>query len=192
MIDCVLKRKNVCLKNRIAIKSTIMVALIVCAVVLPQIVHASFGAKGGMTFLPMYLPVLLGGCILGYKLGLCLGILSPLVSYLLTCNGVAMPGLERLPFMMVELSVFAVVAGLFSKKINDNAWFVLPAICLAQILGRASFLLTAIAFGGDKFSLTIIFSQIKTGLVGLLIQLILVSVVTVILHDVLNKDVKNK
>lgn len=49
-----------------------------------------------------------------------------------------MPMLERLPFMMIELSVFAVVAGAFSKLIFKNQWMILVALIAAQIVGRCS------------------------------------------------------
>ena len=66
----------------------------------------------------MYYPVLLAGGLLGIKWGLGIGILSPLVSFAITLIfHQPMPMLERLPFMMIELSVFAVVAGAFSKLI---------------------------------------------------------------------------
>ena len=59
----------------------------------------------------MYYPVLLAGGLLGIKWGLGIGILSPFVSFAITLIfHQPMPMLERLPFMMIELSVFAVVA----------------------------------------------------------------------------------
>lgn len=57
-----------------------------------------------------------------------------------------MPAAARLPFMMAELAVFASVSGLFSKKILQNAWMAFPAVLLAQVGGRASFLLLVAVF----------------------------------------------
>lgn len=121
MIESILVSKNVQTKTKITIKTLISVGLIVLAVGLPQLVHLVAGAQGGMTWLPMYLPVLIGGCLLGTWWGLGIGIASPIISFLITyAAGSPMPALERLPFMVLELAVFAGVTGLFSKKIATN------------------------------------------------------------------------
>ena len=63
MIDAILTRRNATFKTKITVKSLVSIALIALAVILPQIVHAAIGAPGGVKWLPMYLPVLLGGCL---------------------------------------------------------------------------------------------------------------------------------
>ena len=78
MLDAVLTRKNVSFKFKITIKTMVSVGLIALAVILPQIIHATLGASGGAQWLPMYLPVLIGGCLLGCKWGLGVGIMSPI------------------------------------------------------------------------------------------------------------------
>lgn len=65
MIETVLSRKNVELRLKITVKTLISAGVIALAVILPQIVHIAAGAEGGMRWLPMYLPVLLGGCLWG-------------------------------------------------------------------------------------------------------------------------------
>jgi hypothetical protein len=66
----------------------------------------------------MYLPVLLGGCLLGWRWALAVGVLSPVVSFLITSlAGAPMPALPRLPFMMAELAVFALVSGLLPGEL---------------------------------------------------------------------------
>ena len=84
MIDAVLDRKKVDLKVKITVKTAVSVAVVALAVILPQIVHMTLGANGGAQWLPMYLPILLGGCLLGWKWGLGVGILSPTASFLIT------------------------------------------------------------------------------------------------------------
>ena len=136
MIENVLVRKNVSLKIKITVKSLISVGIVALAVLLPQLVHLIAGQPGGVQWLPMYLPVLIGGCLLGWAWGLGLGIVAPIVSYLITLAfGNPMPALARLPFMVVELAVFAAVSGLFSKKIAKNGWMAFPAVLLAQVAG---------------------------------------------------------
>ena len=64
MIDSVLVRHNVSLRLKITVKTLVSLAIVALAVLLPQLVHLAAGAQGGMQWLPMYLPVLLGGCLL--------------------------------------------------------------------------------------------------------------------------------
>ena len=61
MLENVLKTRNLSLKAKITLKFIVAVSVVAMAVVLPQIVHAAAGSEGGAAWLPMYLPVLLGG-----------------------------------------------------------------------------------------------------------------------------------
>ncbi len=80
----ILTRANAARKVRITVKTLTVLTVVILAVALPQLVHLAVGAAGGVTWLPMYLPVLLGGCLLGARWGLIAGIASPVVSFLLT------------------------------------------------------------------------------------------------------------
>lgn len=77
MLENVLKTRNLSLKAKITLKFIVAVSVVAMAVVLPQIVHAAAGSEGGAAWLPMYLPVLLGGCILGVRWGIGVGVASP-------------------------------------------------------------------------------------------------------------------
>ena len=138
----------------------------------------------------MYLPVLIGGCLLGAKWGLAVGALSPLVSFLITsAMGSPMPMAARLPFMMAELAFFALVSGLFTKKIADNGLWAFPAVILAQVTGRAVFLgLIAATQSMTDFTVPMIWSQIQTSVVGLLAQAIIVPVIIIGLRKLMVKD----
>ena len=190
MIENVLNNRAVSLKVKFTVKGLISLGVIALAVILPQLVHLAFGAQGGTTWLPMYLPVLIGGCLLGVWWGLGIGILSPLVSFLITSAlGNAMPALARLPFMMAELAVFAAVTGLFSRRIAQNGWMAFPAVLLAAVCGRAFFLLLAVIFQGvAPFTPAIIWSQIQTGLIGLVCQAIVVPFLVMGLKAILDRE----
>lgn len=193
MLENVLVRKNISLKMRITIKSFVSVGIVALAVVLPQLVHLIAGQPGGVQWLPMYLPVLLGGCLLGWAWGLGIGVASPIVSFLITSVfGNSMPALARLPFMVAELAVFAAVAGLFSKKIAENGWMAFPAVLLAQVSGRAVFMLSVIVFQSvTPFTPSVIWSQIQTGLLGMVLQAVIVPFIVMGLRQLLNKDNQN-
>lgn len=183
MIESILVRSNVSARVKLTVKSLIAVGVVVLAVALPQLVHLAAGASGGVKWLPMYLPVLLGGCLLGWKWGLGLGVLSPLCSFLLTSAwGNPMPAAVRLPYMMAELVVFAAVSGLFSKKIAQNAWMAFPAVLLAQVSGRAVLLMLAAVFQTvSPLTASAVWGQIQTGLLGLVLQAVLVPLLVMAL-----------
>lgn len=179
MIESILVKKGVSLKTKMTVKALISLGIVALAVVLPQIAHIAVGTQSGVKWLPMYLPVLLGGCLLGVRWGALLGVASPLVSFLITSAlGNPMPAAARLPFMMLELAVFALVAGLFAKPISRNAFFAFPAVVLAELCGRGIFLLAVYLFGASTpFTVPMIFGQIVTGIPGLVLNAVIVPAV---------------
>lgn len=194
MIENALRSRQVSFKLGITVKALISAGIVALAVLLPQLAHLALGEQAGMRFLPMYLPVLLGGCLLGWQWGLGIGLLSPLVSYLITAAaGSPMPALARLPFMMAELAVFAVICGVFSDKIARNGLMAFPAVLLAQLGGRSVFLLSAAAFSGvSPLNAAMVWSQIQTGFAGLLIQAVLAPVIIIGLKALMDKSGSGK
>lgn len=194
MIENALRSRQVSFKLGITVKALISAGTVVLAVLLPQLAHLALGEQAGMRFLPMYLPVLLGGCLLGWQWGLGIGLLSPLVSYLITAAaGSPMPALARMPFMMAELAVFAVICGVFSDKIAKNGLMAFPAVLLAQLGGRSVFLLSAAAFSGvSPLNAAMVWSQIQTGFAGLLIQAVLAPVIIIGLKAFMDKSGSGK
>lgn len=194
MIENALRSRQVSFKLGITVKALISAGIVALAVLLPQLAHLALGEQAGMRFLPMYLPVLLGGCLLGWQWGLGIGLLSPLVSYLITAAaGSPMPALARMPFMMAELAVFAVVCGVFSDKIARNGLMAFPAVLLAQLGGRSVFLLSAAAFSGvSPLNAAMVWSQIQTGFAGLLIQAVLAPVIIIGLKALTDKSGSGK
>lgn len=194
MIENALRSRQVSFKLGITVKALISAGIVALAVLLPQLAHLALGEQAGMRFLPMYLPVLLGGCLLGWQWGLGIGLLSPLVSYLITAAaGSPMPALARMPFMMAELAVFAVICGVFSDKIAKNGLMAFPAVLLAQLGGRSVLLLSAAAFSGvSPLNAAMVWSQIQTGFAGLLIQAVLAPVIIIGLKAFMDKSGSGK
>ena len=159
-------------KAKITVKALISLGVIALAVALPQIVHAAFGAAGGAKFMPMYLPVLLGGCLLGSVWGAGVGILSPLISFGITSVcGNAMPTAVRLPYMVLELAVYGGVSGLFAEKIAKNVIAAFPAVLIASVAGRLTFLGVAAIFSGiSPVTFASAWAQVQTGLAALVVQ----------------------
>ena len=95
-------------------------------VLLPMIFHAA-GASGSI-FLPMHIPVLIAGLLLGPAVGTLVGLLTPVCSTLLT----GMPPLfPSLPIMLPELAVYGGFAGILRRRFG-----LIPALIGAMLLGR--------------------------------------------------------
>ena len=190
MIENVLKSRGLTFRKRIAVKTIISALLAFSAVMLPQLVHIALGQSGGAMLMPMYLPVLIGGCLLGTNWGVAVGMTSPLISFVLTLAvGTPMPTAERLPFMMAELAVFAVVSGLFADRISKNGLWSVPAVVLAQLCGRGVFM--GLAFAVQNYSAIspqMVWSQIQTGFAGLALQIVAVPVIIMALRKMLIKE----
>lgn len=192
MLESVLQRRNASIKLKITVKTLVALGIVVLAVGLPQLVHLAAGASAGVTWLPMYLPVLLGGCMLGAWWGLAIGISAPTVSFLFTLAlGEPMPTAARLPFMIAELAVFAVVSGLFSERIAKNGWMAFPAVILAAVAGRATFMLLVLAFQKvSALSPAVVWAQIRTGMLAVVLQSVIVPAIVMGLNLLLAKDGK--
>lgn len=158
-------------------KITYGALVIACAVILPQLFHLSGIPSSGAVFLPMHIPVLLGGFILGPWFGALVGALSPLVSSLLT----AMPALARLPFMMIELAGYGFFAGLmyqrlgfFQKKCGTYISLV-SAMLFGRVLYSLAAFVAAEAFHMEKAGGILAgVNATMTGFAGIVIQLMFI------------------
>jgi LytS/YehU family sensor histidine kinase len=88
---------------------------VVAAVAFPQVIHL-LGAVSGVgpglaqALLPMHIPVILAGLLAGPTVGVIAGTASPLIAFAIS----GMPVAELLPYMVLELAAYGLVAGLLS------------------------------------------------------------------------------
>ena len=95
--------------------------------ILPMVFHMF--SMGGSVFLPMHIPVLMAGFFLGPACGATVGIITPILSGLLT----GMPPLVPvMPIMAFELCGYGLITGLVFSKTNK---IYISLIC-AMITGR--------------------------------------------------------
>lgn len=190
MIESILVKREAKAKTKFTVKSLLSVGLVALATILPMLVHLAVGAQGGMVWLPMYLPVVIGGVLLGTLWGVGIAIASPLVSFIITSIvSSPMPALSRLPFMFVELVVFALVCGLFSKLIAKKVWVTPIAVVSSIVAGRLVFLaLVAIFESVSSLSVSMVLSQIVAGWPGVIMLVALTTILTLILNKTLNRE----
>ena len=132
----------------------------------------------GPTFLPMHIFVFVAGLLFGWRTGLIVGFLTPLASYAVS----GMPVLPILSQIVIELSVYGLVAGMLREKFNLR---VVWALLGAMIAGRLTLYLTVLMIYltiGNAYSplgletnpLFVVWSTIKQGWPGIVIQLALI------------------
>lgn len=147
--------------------------LIALGVILPQLFHI-FGQAAGQAFLPMHIPVLLAGLLIGPYWGMCVAIAAPILSSLIT----GMPPVPMIYFMLFELVTYAVVSGLLSGKLNIYLNLIITLICGRIVYGLS--LVAAVNLFGMTFkfaSTTAFFGGIMTGLPGVAIQLVFIPLI---------------
>ena len=87
--------------------------------------------------LPMHWTIILAGLVYGWRGGLLVGLLSPLVSYLI--SGYPKPLI--LPSMILELTTYGVLTGLFTEFRKFNKFI---SILIALVIGRIIFIVSVI------------------------------------------------
>ncbi len=148
-------------------------------VLVPWVCHQFHLA--GPTFLPMHIFVLLAGLLFGWRAGLIVGFLTPLTSYAVS----GLPVLRILPQIVVELSTYGLVAGILCERLNLRPiWSLIGAM----IGGRLALGLTVLSIYfivGEVYSplgsaanpLIVVWTVIKQGWPGIVIQLALIPLV---------------
>lgn len=176
------------MKKQFTTKDLVFTGLLLAlGLVTPMAFHL-FGGTGPV-FLPMHIPVLIGGFILPPFLALLLGIVTPLVSSALTGMPVLFPmGV----IMLFELGIYGLVASLASRKLRLSP---IPSLIIAMIAGRVVagivvFVLSS-GFGVQMNAVTFVKGAIVTGLPGIAIQLVIVPALIYALSKVnIISDVK--
>jgi len=143
--------------------------LLATGVIFPFVFH-QFGIAGRI-FLPMHIPVLLAGLILGPWAGLLVGALSPGLSAMIT----GMPPTALAIPMTPELAVYGLVSGLLFRGTRTSLYVSLLG---AMIVGRIVWCLMAVAIapllGFEGRTLTVVLAALVIGWPGVVVQLLFV------------------
>lgn len=140
----------------------------------PMLFHM-FGL--GAIFLPMHLPVLLGGFFIAWPAALAVGVITPLVSSFLTGMPPIMPtGL----LMTLELGVLAAAASLSYRRFGLP---VFPSVLVAMVAARIAYaleLFAAVPLLGLKLPpLAYLAATLGKSWLGIVLQLLVVPAVVI-------------
>lgn len=129
----------------------------------------------GPKFLPMHFFVMIAGFLLGWRAGMMIGAISPMLSYGMS----HMPPIAILPEIMLELAVYGFAIGILREK-NFN---ILAALLSAMILGRFARFLFVLLFGLQTNPL----EYFRMSLPGIILQIVLIPIVIFLLQGFLFK-----
>jgi len=137
-------------------------------VVFPPVFHI-FGL--GSTFLPMFLPVMLGSMLLSWKFALVLGIFPPVTSWLLTGMPPLVPPI--LPLMIIELTTAALTISLLHEHLHWPVWLTLIiAIFIDRLI--LFFMVTLVARWMALDPAVFSVAMVAAGFPGIILQLLVV------------------
>ena len=144
--------------------------LIAVGILIPTVFH--FAGINGAIFLPMHIPVLISGFILGPTLGSIIGLVTPFLNHILT----GMPPTPIVWIMLVELTVYGLLSGLTFKKMNIK---LMPSLIISMIGGRIGAVFTLLALQ-KAFNIPMpnirsyIYGITITAIPGIIIQIIFI------------------
>lgn len=151
-------------------RETVLAGLFIAIGVMLPIAFHAVGA-GGPIFLPMHIPVLMAGFVLSPVFALIVGMVTPLLSSVLT----GMPVLMPMAFiMMVELGVYGLVVSLLSKKLNSI--FALLGAMVAGRIAAGIMVVILVNAVGIKFAPPLVYLKgaVMTGIPGIIVQLVFI------------------
>ncbi|RVU55506.1 ECF transporter S component [Anaerosphaera multitolerans] len=159
------------MNSKVSTREMVLSAILISVGLILPIIFHSFGIAGQI-FLPMHIPILIGAMLLPPVLALTIGIITPILSSLLT----GMPVLFPIAIIMVaELGTYGFIGSVMVRKFNLSN---LVSLIIAMILGRISAGLM-VAILAKFFSINLnpiiyVKTAIVTGIPGIVLQIVIV------------------
>jgi len=172
-------------RKKISDKLLLTACAIAASVALPQIVHmvgqvSGLGTSLGEVLLPMHFFVFLVGLYAGPVSGGVTGVCAPLVSFWLS----GMPRVQNLPFMMVELMGYGLIAGLLYKTRLNSFLKLLIAQIGGRLLRMASIGIAIGCFEVQGMSVLSVWNSLSVALPGILLQWSILPLLLFRLRDI--------
>lgn len=156
------------MKTKKIVLSGLFIAL---GIIVPTIFHSVNLA--GAIFLPMHIPVILGGFLLGPACGAVIGFITPIICGLLTGMPPIMP---TMPIMALELCGYGFFAGFLYEKSNKIFISLIGSMIFGRICAMVGAFILSVSFAPQVTPIPYIIAAVTNGLPGIIIQLILIPV----------------
>ena len=134
----------------------------------------------GSMLLPMHIPVLLCGFICGWKWGLGVGFISPMLRSVI----LGMPQLFPMALCMAfELATYGLIAGLMHKLLPKKKPYIYASLLISMIVGRIVWgIVMSICVGTFTFN-AFILGAITNAIPGIIIQIALIPILVMVLES---------
>lgn len=136
----------------------------------------------GNKLLPMHIPVLLCGFVCGWKYGLLVGFLTPL----LRSFAFGMPILIKAIGMAFELATYGAVVGILYPKLPKHRFRIYISLLTAMIAGRLVWGIASVIIHGvsqSVFTLQMFLgSALLNAIPGIIVQLVLIPILMLALE----------
>lgn len=166
----------------VGVPAVLVETVFVAATVLMPIAAHTFGWPV-FVVLPMFWGVMLSGVVFGWKVGLVVGAVSPVLNFVLT----GMPVAPLVPIMTVELAVYGALPALLAQKVFRGNLY--PGMAISMIVGRLVVLAGFIMFlGGSEGLPGWLSMQFLPGLPMQAAQVLLVPVIGGMIIRALRRD----
>ena len=163
-------------------KKMILSALFIATgLILPMIFHTV--NLSGSIFSPMHLPVMLGGFLLGPTYGAIIGIITPVLSSILTGMPPLMP---IMPMMALELLGYGFMTGFLFRKTKKIYMSLIISIVFGRLCSMVGAFILSITLAPQISPIPYVLSGIVNGVPGIAIQLILIP--TLVKFVITNKE----
>lgn len=170
------------MRERSLSNTTLAALLLAMALILPFFTGQI--PQIGKALCPMHLPVMLAGFLCGPWYGLAIGIIAPLLRFVLFGMPTLMPtGI----IMSLELAAYGLSTGLLYRKLQKNKFNVYLTLILSMIIGRIIWGAAHVLFfqlGNYDFSWAMfIAGGFTNSLAGIILQLILIPLIVFKVRD---------
>lgn len=154
------------MKTKKIILSGMFIAI---GIILPMFFHTINLA--GPVFLPMHIPVLIGGFLLGPAFGALVGILTPVLSGLMTGMPPVVP---VMPIMAFELCAYGFITGVLFSKTKNTYISLLGAMIGGRIFAMIGAFIVSLTIAPQVNPYMFVFGNLAQAIPGMLIQVILI------------------
>ena len=162
--------------NRETVKITFSAIFLALAFVLPFLTGQI--PEIGSMLCPMHIPVILCGFICGWKYGLIVGVVAPLLRSLT----LGMPPLfPTAVCMSFELATYGVVSGLLFVILPKNKIYIYVSLIISMLVGRIVWgiaMISCMGFDINKFGLLSFWTGgFVNAFPGIIVQIILIPII---------------
>lgn len=169
--------QNIRSTSRTVVYTGLFLAL---GILLPQLFHFLPVPDVGKVLLPMHIPAILAGYLLGSRSGMIVGFLSPVIS----CMLFQMPPVLTMPIMAAEIMCYGAVAGLAGKKIKSTYLGLIIVMICGRIASGLMYVIMINLFGISGLNMQMFFLSISAGVPGMILQLVLIPPMVRLLRKV--------